>query len=193
MLTLEASSETPDRDKLAVEAGKIVDALVAQAADLSAQRELVQQGVTSSVFASAYGINNLKVENWPLSPAPVAAVYEQVLLPPLRSPNRLESLKTVWNKRMLNESSLLDAWSGNPGEKPKPGVRSPAYDKFVSETVPKLRWDCELDLFKAGDEKGAAIRMLKHIQENLAHESAPKWAEDFVTLLQIKDSAQSDP
>jgi hypothetical protein len=81
----------------------------------------------------------------------------------------------------------------DPGEKQKPGVRSPAYDKFVAETLPNLRWEAEVDIFKAGDEKGAAIRMLAHIEDNLSHESAPKWAEDFVALLQIKDSAVSEP
>jgi hypothetical protein len=192
-LTLEAASEMPDFDKLALDAGKIVEAIVAQAEDLSAHRDLLQQGVTSSVFARAYDINGLKVENWPLAPAPLAAVYDQVLLPPLRRPDRIESLKAAWTKRMANEAALIGAWSGKPGEKPKPGVSSPAYDKFVSETVPRLRWDAEVDLFKAGDEKAAALRMLKHIDDNLSHESAPKWAEDFVALLQIKDSAESDP
>ena len=193
VLTLEASYEMPDLDKLALDAGKIVDSLIEQAEDLSAHREVIQQDVTSSVFARAYDINGLKVEKWPLSPTPVAAVYEQVLLPPLRRPGRLESLRAAWTKRMVHEGALLDAWSGKPGEKPKPGVHSPAYDKFVSETVPKLRWDAEVDLFKAGDEKAAAMRMLKHIDENLSHESAPKWAEDFVTMLQVKESPESEP
>ncbi len=193
MLTLEAASEKPDRDKLALEAGKIIESVVSQAQDLSAHRDFLKEAVTSSVFAGAYNISGIKVENWPVSPAPVSAVYELVLLPPLRRPDRIESLKAAWAKRMIHESALLDAWSGKPGEKPKPGVHSPAYDKFVSETLPNLRWEAEVDLFKAGDEKAAAKRMLTHIDENLSHESAPKWAEDFVTMLQLKDSAESDP
>ncbi len=193
VLTLEAASEKPDRDDLAIQAGKIIDQIVEKAEELSGHRDIVQQGVTSSVFARAYDINGVKVENWPLAPVPVAAVYEQVMLPQLRRADRIESLKAAWAQRMVNEGALLDAWSGKPGEKQKSGVRSPAYEKFASETVPKLRWDAEVDLFKVGDEKGAAIRMLKHIEDNLAHESASQWAEDFVTMLQIKDSAESDP
>jgi len=193
VLTLEASSEMPDLDKLALKAGEIVETIVVQAEDLSAYREVIQQDVTSSVFAQAYDINGLKVENWQLSPAPVAAVYEQVLLPPLRSAGRIESLKAAWKRRIIHESALLDAWSGKPGEKPKPGVHSPAYEKFLSETIPKLRWEAEVDLFKAGDEKAAAMRMLKHINENLSHESAPKWAKDFVTMLEVKESPESEP
>lgn len=193
VLTLEAASKEPDRDKLALDAAKVVEAIVAQAEDLSAHRDIIQQGVTFSVFARAYDVNGLKVENWPLSPAPLAAVYEQVLLPPLRRADRIESLKAAWTKRMVNESALLDTWSGKPGEKKKNEVRSPAYDKFVSETLPKLKWDAETDLFKAGDQRGAAIRMLAHIEENLSHESAPKWAEDFTALLQGSESPGNAP
>ena len=193
VLTLEAASEKPDRDNLAIEAGKIIDSIVAQAEELSAHRDIIQQGVTSSVFARAYDINGVKVENWPLAPVPLAAIYDQVILPQLRRADRIESLKAAWAKRMVSESALLDAWSENPGDKQKPGVHSPAYEKFVAETVPMLRWDAEVDLFKIGDEQAAAVRMLKLIEDNLAHEAAPQWAADFITLLKIKDSAESDP
>lgn len=193
VLTLQAASEKPDRDNLAIQAEKIIDQIIVGAEELSGHRELIKQGVTSSVFARAFDINGLKVENWPLSPVPLAAVYEQLMLPQLRRTDRIQSLKAAWAKRMVNEGALLDAWSGERGEKQKSGVRSPAYEKFASETVPMLRWDAEVDLFKIGDEKGAAVRMLKHIEENLSHQAAPQWAEDFVTMLQIKDSAASDP
>ena len=57
-----------------------------------------------------------------------------------------------------------------------------------------IGWGQELNhLFKAGDEKAAAMRMLKHINENLSHESAPKWAKDFVTMLEVKESPESEP
>lgn len=192
-LTLEAAAEKPDRDKLAIEAGKIVETIATQAEDLSAHRDILQQSAMASVFARAYDITEVNVQNWPLVPASFEQIYEQVLLPPLRRADRIELLKAAWTKRMVNESTLLDAWSGKPGEKQKPGVRSPAYDKFVTETLPKLRWDAEVDVFNAGDEKGAALCMLRHIEENLSHESAPKWAEEFVTMLEIKESAESDP
>ena len=53
-LSLEAASEKPDRDKLAIEAGKIIESIVAEADQLSAHRDIVQQDATSSVFARAY-------------------------------------------------------------------------------------------------------------------------------------------
>jgi hypothetical protein len=194
LLTLEAASDKPAPDKLAIEATHIIDALISKAEDLSPYRQILEQDVTTSVFARAYDINGLKVvKDWPLAPTPLAKVYDQVLLPPLRRADRIESLKATWMKRMVNEGALLEALSTDPEEKSKPGIRSAEYEKFVSETVPTLRWDAEVDLFKAGDEQGAAIRMLKHIEENLNHQSAAKWGEDFLKLLEPQDSAKNDP
>ena len=193
VLTLEAASEEPDRERLAMEASKILDSIMTQAEDLSAHRGVLQQAVTSSVFARAYDINGLKVENWPLSPIQVQPIYEQILLPPVRRPDRLASLKAAWAKRMVYESTIADLWSGKPGEKNKAGERSPEYEKFVSDTLPKLRWESEVDLFKAGDERASALRMLAHIEANLSHETAPKWAAEFTTLLQASPEAAPSP
>jgi hypothetical protein len=183
IITIEAAAEEPDLEELAIEAGKIIDNLVTKAEVLSEHRSIIEQGVTSSVFARAYDINGLKLDSWPLSPAPLNAVYEQAILPPLRSARKIEAIKAAWSRRMANEGILLNEWSGKPGEKKKPGVRSPEYEKFVSETVPKLRWDTEVDLYKAGDQKAAAIRMLAHINDNLTHEAAKQWTEDFIALI----------
>ncbi len=54
------------------------------------------------------------------------------------------------------------------------------------------QWESELDLFKAGDERGAAVRMLAHIEKNLSHHAAPKWAADFIGLLQ-KEPVPTSP
>jgi hypothetical protein len=185
VLTLEASSEDPDLDKLSIEASKLLEAIVSQAEDFFPHRNVLQQGVTSTVFARAYDINGTKAEKWPLSPVPVAAVYEQVILPCLRRPDRITALGDAWDRRMTQESTLLDAWDGDSDGKGKAGQRGPAYEKFVSETIPKLRWERELDLFNNGDERAAALRMLNHIEQNLSHASASEWAEKFTGLLQV--------
>lgn len=192
VLTLEAASEEPDRDKLAIEASKVLESIVSQAEDFSKHRNVLQQPVTASVFARAYDINGVKAENWPLSPIPVAAVYEQVILPPLRRADRLTALSDSWKRRMTQESELLDTWDDSADGNAKSGQHGPAYMKFVSETLPKLRWEAETDLFKNGDERAAALRMLLHIQENLSHADAPKWTDDFKTLLQTA-SAEGAP
>jgi hypothetical protein len=192
VLTLEAASEDPDRDKLAIEAGKMIDAMVSQAEELSGNRSVLEQSVTSSVFARAYDINGVKVENWPLAPGEIKAVYEQVLLPPVRRADRLASLRATWSKRMQHEGTIIDLWGGKQGDKAKSGVRSPAYEKFVTESLPQLQWDAEVDLFKAGDERAGAIRMLEHIQKNISHDAAKGWTQTFSSLLQKEEKTTPD-
>ncbi len=189
VLTLEAASKDPDSDQLALEASIILDSILSQAEDLSAHRGVLEQAVTSSVFARAYDINSLKVENWPLSPIQIQAIYEQVILPPLRQTGRLAALKNAWSKRMVQESMVADFWSGKPGEEKKAGVRSPEYEKFVADTLPKLKWEAETDLFTAGDERAAAVRMLQLIEENITHPDAPKWAGEFTRMLMPEPEA----
>ncbi len=197
VLTLEAASEDPDREKLAAEAGKVIESIMAQAEDLAAHRNVLQQSVTSSVFARAYEIESVKVEDWPLAPGQFQQIYEQVILPPLRRSDKLASLRAAWTKRIFHEGMMADLWSGKAGEKRKPGVKSPEYEKFIENTLPRRQWEAEVDLFKAGDERGAAVRMLAHIEKHLAHEAAPKWAGDFVALLQPEvedvDPEEEDP
>lgn len=191
VLTLEAASEDPDRDQLAAEASKIVDSIFSQAEDLAEHRKVLEAGVTSSVFARAYDIKGIEVKEWPLSPIQIEAVYDQVLLPPLRRPDRISSLKTAWTKRMLQEEAKVKHWTGKVQERGQDPDETAAYEIFVTERVPQLRWDCEMDMFKAGDQRGAAMRMLEHIDKNISHKSAPKWTSDFVGLLQGKEPEEA--
>jgi len=184
VLTLEAASEDPDRDKLAAEASKVIESVVSGAGEFSKYRSILQQGVTSSVFARAYDISGIEVEEWPLSPLPIAAVYDQAILPPLRRTDRLSSLQAAWQKRIAQESSLIESWGAPPGENAKAGERSPDAEKFFTDTLPVLKWNAEMDLFTHGDERGAAVRMLELINRNMSHKEAPRWIEEFTAALQ---------
>ncbi len=67
-------------------------------------------------------------------------------------------------------------------------MRGPEFEQFVAETVPELHWTMEMDLFRHGDERNAAVRMLAHLEKNLGHKSARKWATEFTALLSGKDA-----
>ena len=60
---------------------------------------------------------------------------------------------------------------------------SAGMDRYLTEQRPEMIWDMEQDLFKAGDEKGAALRMLTHIERYLGHKNETKWIEDFEALI----------
>ena len=198
VLTLEASPEKADRTKLLGEAQQIVDGIFSNAEKLKGQEATLSQPVLSTVFARAYEVSHVKVENWPGSPVQLETVYGQLLLPPLRRPSALPELRAAWIKRIQQESSKAEHWPAAQQGREQRGERddrrgggtdpaqAAAFAKFLEETQPKLQWEMEVDLFRNGDESGAAVRMLALLQKNIGHPSAREWGQQFKDLLAPK-------
>lgn len=187
ILTLQSVPEKADRIKLAADAQQVLDQFFSAPEKFKDQLDLLGQPVLTTVFASAYEINRIKVHDWPLAPTQLDAVYNQIIMPPLRTPSRLAELHSAWVKRIQQESVRAEYWNNNRGNGKKIGFagaeNSPAYTKFLEETRPSLQWDMELDLFRAGDESGAATRMLAHLEKNITHPSAQGWSDQLGNLL----------
>lgn len=188
VLTLMAADEDADRDQLASEAQQVVDSIFTVPEKLSGQEGVLGGSALSTVFARAYEIDHIKAEKWPASPIDLSSIYEELILPPLRTPSRVKGLQAAWIKRIQQEGDMAEYWSANEGRgrggRPAPAnAGAVAYAKFVETTRPKLQWDMELDLFRAGDESGAAVRMLTLLEKNLGHPSAKDWSDDFRALL----------
>lgn len=199
MLTLLAASDTTGRDRLAAGAQDVIDAIVRDAGDLGIHQQVLHQAATSSFFARAYEIGPLELENWPLSPCPIEAVYEQVLLPPLRAARRADELRAAWIRRIQQEMTLQEnapddqAAQGNRRIGMASAMRPQTYDRFIADTLPELQWNMEVDVFRHGDERGAAARMLAHIEKNISHASARRWGGEFAKLMNPEQSAETPP
>jgi len=189
ILLLKAASEEPDMELLTTDAVRIVDSIVAQAEDVRAYNKLLNQSVTSTIFAKAYEVTELKLEAFPTAPLQIDQIYETLVLPPLRRVDRVGALRSKWQKLITQKGELVRQWSVEPDEHLRQGERTLEYEKFIEDVVPQLRWRTEVDVYRAGDERVAAVAMLKHIQNNLSHKSAPTWAEAFVDLLNGIDEA----
>jgi hypothetical protein len=188
ILTLRAASEKADRDSLLTGAQEIVDAISRDAEKLKDHQQILNQSVTSSLFAKAYDLGEVAVDDWPMAPGQTALIYDQILLPPLRKPARLEALRAAWIRRIQQEMAIQEFWSAadEAGGRKAGGAafaRSPQYERFVAEAVPALQWQMELDLFKNGDERGAALRMLAHLEKHINHKSAREWSRTFQQIL----------
>lgn len=183
LLTLEAASEPKKRDELGAKAMERIDLIFKDAEDLAGSESLLRQGVLQTVFATAYGVNDIDLEGWPTAPLQLSAVYEQLILPPLRKPAKLAELKQAWERRILHEGSVHNLW-GKPSNGRGGGEGRPLeLEKFLAERRPQMEWDMEVDLFRAGDQKGAALRMLKHIEEHVTHRNASDWIENFEMMV----------
>ena len=196
ILTLRAASQNADRSQIASSAQDIVNTIVRDAAKLKDHRQILDEAVTSSVFARAYEINNVRLENWPLAPGKIGQVYDQVLLPPLRAQRKTADLRAAWIRRIqqemaIRENTSADGETNNRKIGLASALRSPEYERFMSETLPELQWKMEVDLYSHGDERQAAMNMLGHLEKNLTHRSARDWGEQFIQL--ISPPKQEDP
>jgi len=180
VLTLDAA-QTEDITTLASQGVSVLDAILRDAKDLKGQQTILSEPALESIFAQAYGVTNVQVVNWPEAPLDIEAVYEQVVLPPVRDPDSIEALRKGWLKRIEHEGLLLEHWT-NEGTADKD--RKPAFDRWLVEGRKDLIWAMEVDLFRNGDQRGAALRMLEHLKVNLTHKSAPKWIAEFTSLVE---------
>jgi hypothetical protein len=199
ILTLRAASPEADRTQLLHSVQEIVDVIVREASMLKNQRQILSQGVTSSIFAKAYEIQNVNVESWAMSPGEIGEIYDSILLPPLRRPERLDALRSAWIRRIQQEMIIRQSWSNedppvkNPKNKNGNGEAPQKwdYETFVQDRVPELQWDMEVDLFENGDQQAAALRMLAHLEKHIAHKSARRWTKELERLLGQKSASQN--
>ncbi len=191
ILTLQATSENVDRTKLASEAQNIVDAIFSNPSKLVGQENLLNQSVTSSIFARTYDINSIELEKWPMSPINLEQVYNNILLPPYQNPKSINELRTLWIRRIHQECMKAEFWTepvkqGKKEEKKigmASAMRPPEYEKFKEETLPELEWEMEVDLFTHGDQSVSSIRMMALLQKNLSHASVNDWAQELRDML----------
>jgi len=187
-LTLEASLRHGDFAKMAPKASDALTAIFAHTDELGGQMPLLRQSVLSSVFARAYHVSYVDPGDWPTAPLAIAKIYDKVILPPLRNPKSLDYLRTAWQNRILQEGLLRESGrrqsdSGGNGRPLRDLGRSTSYEKFLIDERPDLLWQMEVDLFRAGDQRKAALRMLDHLEHYQSHPKAADWAQDFIDLI----------
>lgn len=195
VLTLEAAEKPEKIGDLAPRASEALTGIFESPAQFDGNVDALRTPVTASIFARTYGLGLLKPERWPLSPMEIGAVFEQVLLPPLRAKGNFDGMREQWQRRIRYEGvsrTTLNGGGGNGGEgrrggngdKGKHEEASPEAEKFLTETQPEMVWMMEMDLFKSGDQKRSALKMLEHIESHVTHPKARDWGQQFRALIE---------
>lgn len=178
LLTIKANSASDsERGKLSKDAVLALDAILGDEELESEQFKQLEQDVTKTVFALAYGVSSK--EKWPVTPIKLEDVYTNHILPPLDEKKEFAAFRSAWGKWILQEAKLQEAQSNAPDK----GERSAAFDRFLVEKRPQMMWDLEKAIFEMGDQKGAALAMLDHLKEFSGHKNELSWTEDFYNLL----------
>ena len=184
ILTLQVASSKEPVTKFAPEAMRAVGDIFAEIAMLANQHDLLKQPVLSSVFAKVYEVNGVKAAEWPQSPVELESIYGTVILPLLRKPDKIEDLRAAWTRRIQQETLVVEHWMPGGDDKPsRDGTRSVQQEKFATETYPEFLWREEEDVFKAGDQRGAALKMFQHIEKYPTHPKFVDWTKKFMELL----------
>jgi hypothetical protein len=196
VLTLQVASKGSDITAFGSDASRLVDEVFDDLKHLGGQQGVMKQNVNGTVFAQAYNLNDVAPKDWPLNPVSLLDLYDKVILPPLRKPEKTSQLRSAWMKRIRQEVAAREDWSKkDQAEKEddkeetesrigtKEALRTPETEKFLSTVYPELLWQMEVDVFKAGDQRGASLRMLQHLEKYTAHPKAPDWARQFHVLL----------
>lgn len=196
VLTLQVASKGNDITAFGSEASKLVDEVFDDIKRLGGQQKVLRENVASTVFAQAYNLTDVNPKDWPTSPVNLLELYDKVILPPLRKPEKTDQLRSAWTRRIRQEVATREDWEKTDqadGEDKKDdenkrigtkeALRTPETEKFLSNVYPDLLWQMEVDVFKAGDQRGASLRMLQHLEKYTAHPKAPDWAKEFHFLL----------
>ena len=180
LTTIEAAGNPKARDKMSSRATNAIDAIFRDAKVLDGHQGILGSSVLSTVFARAYELDKLKISSWPNAPLAIDQMYELIIMKPLRNPDNIAQLKSSWTARITHSGMIHKAWGdeGNVGKD-----RNPDLETWLAKGRLDLLWRMETDLFSAGDEKAAALRMLTHLKEHLSHNSAPRWITEFTNLI----------
>ena len=187
LLTVEANKAAAGKEgELSSRAITALDAILGDEELESAEFRTLEQDVTKTVFALAYGISS--EEKWPVSPVKLEDVYQNHILPPLAEKKEVAGFRSAWTKWILQEAKLEEAKSKAPDR----GERSAAFERFLVDKRPQMLWDLEKAVFEIGDEKGASLAMLKHLEEFPGHKNEVQWTQDFLGFLEPAEPGDSE-
>ncbi|MEP4077726.1 hypothetical protein [Haloferula sp.] len=199
VLTIQASTDRENMQALAGQMMEILDSIYSMPEELRDHTDTLSESVSRTVFARAYELNGYKLEDWPMSPlsrsdgknpkVKVDEPFKLIIFPALEEKRDFVGLRAAWKKRIDFEEIALGFWS--PGSKDVENGQSPERDRFLSEALPELEWEREEHLFKAGDEKTAAVKMLQHVRDNISHPKARDWESRFRALVTPKNDAET--
>lgn len=194
LLSIEAAKREGDVSALGERAISHLDQIFKHAEVMKEDRRILNENALSSVFARAYGLH-IKIDEWPRSALDIAQIYDKVILPPLRYPGQVRSLRLAWKRRINHEMLVHEKWAQREGTTigKKDAIRPPALEKFLAVTRPQLLWRMEVECFNAGDQKASALRMLGHLETYISHKNAPEWINEFQEMINPEEDPKVVP
>lgn len=202
MLSLKASAHPESKDKLAPDALECLDAIFRSPKPLARHTGFLATKMKDTVFAKAYGLGGDGLEDWPESPIQkkdagitIETTFDEAIFPGYRSAKDFAGLRDAWDKRIQFEEIIAGFWTGDDQQRDRRMEELAATGNhpnraiFLRDTQPDLEWKKEMDLFRSGDEKKAAVSLVKHLKDYVTHSKAREWEAELRGAISPQEAA----
>ena len=185
VLSIQAANATTDSSYATVVAQvpSFLEALHTAWKKMKSYRGELNKDVISTVFSQYYKLDQVmeRREGWSYNPLGIDSIYDNVVLPHLRTMKNANAVASSWKNRiqMLTDFFEIEEREakGNPNSRAE--ERS---INFQEDKLPRLEWGMMKDGFLLGNETSAAVSMLAHIRGHLGHKDAELWISELEKL-----------
>lgn len=183
VLTLQAAQFKKPEEEMPGMVPKLVsliDACLARYEKLGSSRKILHENALGSIYAEVYDLPATlgRFKDWGKGPLDIDGIYEKVIFPLYRTPDKAGQLASFWDKRIVQETNRVAA------------VGSPeAEERFKETSLPRLRWSRGMDLLKLGKRREALTGLVALAQKNANHDDIDSWLEILSGVL----SGEIDP
>ena len=182
VLTLRAAQFTKKEDYYSIipELTTLIDNALSAYPQLGSSRKILHSDAIGSTFGRVYDLQSTlnKNRNWARSPMDIDGIYDQTILPLYRSKERVSELSSAWDKRIAQRITMVGALN-----------RPDSETKFVRDTLPRMKWEKNMDLLRAGKRRTALTAMVAIVRSNVEHENIDEWLDQLNGYL----SGEEDP
>ena len=182
VLTLRAAQFTKKEQYYAIvpELTTLIDNALSAYPHLGSSRKILHSDAVGSTFGRVYDLSSTmkRNKNWARSPMDIDGIYDRTILPLYRSKEKISELSAAWDKRISQRITMVGSLGSSESE-----------SKFVRDTLPRMKWEKNMDLLRGGQRRTALTAMVAIVRSNAEHENIDQWIDKLEGYL----SGEEDP
>lgn len=202
VVTLQAAKikdENPDFSRFSDQALSLLNTIASDYKDLKKFRGDMQGNILNGPVGNVLKVNGVQAPKWPGSIFDVNAVFQSIIFPQYRNAADVSGLRSAWKKRLALQLAFsttkeeeAKAFSGDDKKKKSSAIKHPSGDLPASKNdlsegsvkaIDHLRWECEKDCYKIGDEAAASANMLLMIRSVKDAREQNRKIQELVAIL----------
>lgn len=162
-------------------------------------KETISIDQLKDTFGKAYGVTQLRPENWPSSILDVQGIFEHLIFNRLRTERNFVALRKAWDTRIMFEVEMAkkDQASADERDRKERGVaglkKAPVISNDVKDGIADLEWQREVDCFKAGDEAQSMRKLFNIVKSTIDPKIQSNRIKECLALMKIDPKGAEIP